>query len=98
MSNFPTEFFCGGLYYDESPNPHTVGGKCGLLSGIPKRKDNSSSILFEMGTNGTMPLYSCATANRAIIKTVSFRFNGSRALEGLNITDIKPKAYSDKSK
>jgi hypothetical protein len=45
----------------------------------------------------SVPMYSCASANRAIIKTVQFSFNTSKSLDGLNIDNIEPKKYSDNS-
>jgi hypothetical protein len=39
-------------------------------------------------------MYSCASANRAIIKTVRFSFNTSKSLDGLSIDNIEPKKYS----
>jgi hypothetical protein len=43
----------------------------------------------------SIPMYSCASANRAIIKTVRFSFNTSKSLDGLSIDNIEPKKYSD---
>lgn len=39
-------------------------------------------------------MFSCISAVKASIKTVSFRFNGSDSLTGLSVTGIAPKIYS----
>jgi hypothetical protein len=44
-------------------------------------------------------MYSCITVTKAVIKTVTFRFNGTDDLSGLTITDIHDKEYpSEESK
>lgn len=74
-----------------------MAGMCGNVLGVPVRKDNLSSILSEDGSQWSAPIYSCASANRAIIKSVRFAFNSSRTLEGLKVLDIKPKQYNSAS-
>lgn len=44
-----------------------------------------------------MPLYSCASANRATVKTVEFGFNSSNSLDGLSVVSVLPKTYKDAS-
>jgi hypothetical protein len=39
-------------------------------------------------------MYSCATAIRAVVKTVSFQYNGT-GFENLRITSVRPKEYKD---
>jgi hypothetical protein len=57
--------------------------------------------MFEVGTEWTTPMYSCASAIRVLVKTVSFSFNqttsGAQSLDGLSVVDIKPKDYPDPS-
>jgi hypothetical protein len=65
--------------------------------GVPRRNDDSDTILFQANTEWTTPLYSCASATRATIKTVNFGYNSSSTLEGLTIHDIRPKSYLDAS-
>jgi hypothetical protein len=44
-------------------------------------------------------MYSCISATKALIKTVSFRFNGSDDLSGLSVTGLGDKIYpNDASK
>ncbi|KAF2741897.1 hypothetical protein M011DRAFT_522494 [Sporormia fimetaria CBS 119925] len=52
-----------------------------------------NSMLFDPGTEWTIPLYSCASASKASIKTVSFRYNGTQGLQSLDVTNIQPKEY-----
>jgi hypothetical protein len=65
-----------------------------MLYGAARRKDGSASLFFDPGTEWRIPLYSCASASKASIKTVSFRYNGTDGLRSLDITDIKPKEYA----
>lgn len=41
-----------------------------------------------------MPIYSCITVSQALLRTVSFRFNGTNDLSGLTGVDIADKVYS----
>jgi len=69
-------------------------GRCGLLLGIPERKDDTSSTSRGRGSNWTTPLFACGSANRAVIKSVDFKFNSSLGLKGLTVRNIKPKEYA----
>jgi hypothetical protein len=66
-----------------------------MLYGTPRRRDGSVSLEFEPGTEWTTPLYSCASALRASIKTVTFAYNQTSGLKALSILDIQPKAYTN---
>ena len=66
-----------------------------MVYGAARRKDGSASVLFDPGTEWTVPLYSCASASKALIKTVQFRYNGTEGLRSLDILDIKPKSYAN---
>jgi hypothetical protein len=71
---------------------------CGLVYGVPQRLTTGDTLIFrDPGSKWSIPLYSCATGVRAILKTVSFRFNGTDNLAGLMVTEIAPKRYSDSS-
>jgi hypothetical protein len=65
-----------------------------MMYGAARRSDGSASLLFDPGTEWTVPLYSCASASKASIKTVSFQYNGTAGLQSLQIKDIKPKEYA----
>jgi hypothetical protein len=70
-------------------------GKCGLLYGTPRRRDGSASLLFEPGSEWTVPMYSCMSVVEASIKTVSFLLNGTDDLSALTVQSIEEKQYSD---
>ncbi|KKZ63673.1 hypothetical protein EMCG_01980 [[Emmonsia] crescens] len=81
----------GGLDYANITN---IGVVCGIAFGAARRGDGSRSLVFEPGTNWTVPLYSCASAARALIKTVDFRFNGTDGLKSLSVRGIREKTYA----
>jgi hypothetical protein len=62
---------------------------------VPQRQDPGSNLIFQPESLWSQPLYSCATAVRTSIKTVSFVFNGTYELENLKVASIQPKNYSD---
>jgi hypothetical protein len=63
------------------------------MYGAARRRDGSASLLFDPGTEWTIPLYSCASASKASIKTVLFRYNETAGLKSLDVADIQPKVY-----
>jgi hypothetical protein len=55
---------------------------------------------FDFGNandNYTQPVHTCASASKATIKTVTFLYNGTGNLEGLQILQIKDKEYPNSS-
>lgn len=48
----------------------------------------------DLGTRWSIPLYSCATAVKASIKTVDFKLNGA-SLSDLRVQAVKDKAFAD---
>ncbi|KAF3935173.1 hypothetical protein ABW20_dc0108136 [Dactylellina cionopaga] len=95
---FPTNFsdiglLCSGTGREDYANITNIAAECGLLYGAPRRQDDSASLLFDPGSFWTIPLYTCASVTKAIIKTVSLRFNGSDDLSGLIVTDLNDKVY-----
>ncbi|PGH10001.1 hypothetical protein GX51_00267 [Blastomyces parvus] len=81
----------GGLDYANITN---IGVVCGMAFGAPRLGDGSRSLIFEPGSSWTVPLYSCASGARAVIKTVDFRFNGTDGLNSLVIDSIRDKTYA----
>ena len=73
-----------------------IGVACGLMYGAAKPRDGSDSNSLNPGTNWTIPLYGCATANKALIKTVNFSYNGSAGLKDLRVEGILDKVYEQK--
>lgn len=78
-------------YYANITN---IAVSCGMMYGAARRRDGSASLLFDPGTEWTVPLYSCASASKASIKNVAFRYNGTAGLKSLEVIDIKPKEYA----
>lgn len=65
------------------------------MFGAPRRKGGGNSLAFEPGSNWTVPLYSCISSTKALVKSVTFQFNGSDALTGLHVTGIREKSYNN---
>lgn len=66
------------------------------MHGISQRQDSGPHLIFNSGGNWSQPLYSCASAVKATIKTVSFSWNGTDAvLQNLVISDIQDKIYQE---
>ncbi|PWI64238.1 hypothetical protein PCL_11358 [Purpureocillium lilacinum] len=79
-----------------SANISNVYIACGLMQGAPLRVDSGSPSIFDNGSKWSTSLHACAATVRATIKTVSFAFNATRnvrGLEGLTVTGIEPKVY-----
>ena len=88
---------CKGAGGSDLANITNMVASCGLLYGAPRRRDGSSSLLFDPGSSWTLPMFSCISTVKASIKTVSFRFNGTDTLSGLSVTNLTPKAYPDEA-
>ncbi|KAH0845116.1 hypothetical protein AYO21_01623 [Fonsecaea monophora] len=98
QSNFSSaELLCQGAGGQDIANITNFAAACGLLYGAPRRRGGSESVVFEPGSKWTIPLYSCISTSKAVIKTVSFRFNGSDDLSGLTITNITNKVYPNET-
>ncbi|KAL1992981.1 hypothetical protein VTN49DRAFT_3738 [Thermomyces lanuginosus] len=96
-SNFTSaSIACAGKWSGDNANLDNFVANCGMLYGAPIRTDNkSSSIVFEPGSNWSMPLYSCIMTAKATIKRVTFRFNGTDDLSAIKVTEINHKVYPD---
>lgn len=69
---------------------------CGFIYGAPQRQSPGNSLIFESGSQWSQPLYTCASALKATIKTVSLSYNGTDAsLENLAATNIQDKVYPE---
>ncbi|KAL2020098.1 hypothetical protein VTK56DRAFT_8902 [Thermocarpiscus australiensis] len=55
--------------------------------------DGGQGLIFLPGSEWAVPIYSCITANQALLRTVSFRFNSTDGLSGLAVVDITDKQY-----
>lgn len=84
----------GGVDYANITN---IGVACGLVTGAARRADGSFSLVARPREEWTMPLYSCASSARAVVKTVEFRYNGTNGLRSLFVEDIREKIYAKES-
>ncbi|KAH7394721.1 hypothetical protein BKA66DRAFT_509547 [Pyrenochaeta sp. MPI-SDFR-AT-0127] len=85
---------CRGQGGGDLANITHIVAKCGVLNGAARRQDNSDSILFDPGSAWTMPMYTCMSTAKAVIKTVSFRYNGTADdLSSLEVVSIVDKTY-----
>jgi hypothetical protein len=82
------------VYSAPNINSSIVG--CSLLYGVPQRTDGGSSLLAVPGSRWSTPIYSCATAVRASLRTVTFNYNGT-SLNALRIASAIPKTYAHTS-
>lgn len=84
---------CGGT---TSSSPSTINSAligCGLVYGAANRTDGVSPLRTDPNSPWSIPLYICASAVKASLKTVSFRYNGT-GLDALAITSLSPKNYT----
>ncbi|KAH6666926.1 hypothetical protein B0J14DRAFT_192364 [Halenospora varia] len=89
---------CSGAGNADFANITNILVSCGLIHGVPQRQDAGSSMVFDSGSKWSQPLYSCASAVKATVKTVSFTYNGTTdSLKNLNITHIQNKVYKDEA-
>ncbi|PHH91971.1 hypothetical protein CDD83_9534 [Cordyceps sp. RAO-2017] len=80
---------CRGMDESSEATPRSIFVQCGIMRSMP--------IEVDRGLRRTS-LYACASAVKAVIKTVSFIYNGTGPyLEGLKITDIQDKQYPDEA-
>ncbi|KAM6513478.1 hypothetical protein FALCPG4_015893 [Fusarium falciforme] len=94
------DFFRTGQGGGDYANISNIAVSCGLVIGMARLLDSPDtiSLSYPTGTNWTQPIYSCASAAKAVIKTVTFEYNGTRGLLGLNILNITDKDYGREEK
>ncbi|GIJ92598.1 hypothetical protein Asppvi_001876 [Aspergillus pseudoviridinutans] len=83
---------CGGT---TSSSPSTINSAligCGLVYGAANRTDGGSPLRTDPNSPWSIPLYICASAVKASLKTVSFKYNGT-GLDALSITSLSEKTY-----
>ena len=71
--------------------------RCGYLYGVPRplNEAQGQSWRYDLGSNWAQQLYTCASAIKASVKTVTFASNGTESLEALSVVDVNPKNYND---
>ena len=67
---------------------------CGYLYGMPQPALPGQSYSFDLGSRWKQPLYTCAGAIRASVKTVTFTSSGSSSLSELRVTRVADKVYA----
>ncbi|OKP13537.1 hypothetical protein PENSUB_728 [Penicillium subrubescens] len=87
---------CGGTSPGSPANIDSSIVGCAVLYGAATRIDGGSNLIIDPLSKWSAPIYSCASAVRAKVQTVSFRYNGT-GLGALKATSIKPKTYSNPS-
>ncbi|KAF2183641.1 hypothetical protein K469DRAFT_739721 [Zopfia rhizophila CBS 207.26] len=88
---------CAGANRYDIANSSNIYLACGLMRAVPRRIDPGPPFLFEGGSKWSTRIFSCASALRATIKSVSFLLNGTSGLESLYITELREKQYTDNS-
>ncbi|KAG0637151.1 hypothetical protein HOY80DRAFT_1085643 [Tuber brumale] len=87
---------CQGSEPTDMANITNVAVKCSTIFGIAKRADGGDPArVHEIGSNWTIPIYTCATAIKASVKVVTFTMNGTHKLENLRVAKVTPKNYSE---
>lgn len=67
-----------------------------MIYGAPRHQDGTPGVVFESGSNWTQPIYACASAVKATVKTVSFTYNGTAdSLKGLTVTNVQDRTYDN---
>jgi hypothetical protein len=97
LTNPNPGILCQGAAGQDYANITNLAAYCGLVLGVPTRKDGVQDLMYVPGSTWTTPMYSCISVIRANIKTVSFSFNNTDSLAGLSVLDIQPKQYASKS-
>ncbi|KAH8806053.1 hypothetical protein F5884DRAFT_710046 [Xylogone sp. PMI_703] len=86
---------CSGVGAPDIANISNIYVSCALIHGAPLRTDGGSPFRFEGGSKWTTPLYTCASALRATVKTVTFNLNGTSSLGNLYVKESVDKRYHD---
>ncbi|KAJ4539556.1 hypothetical protein HRR80_007249 [Exophiala dermatitidis] len=90
---------CSGAGAKDLANLTNIHVACGLVFGAARRLDGSKSLVLEPDTWWTQPVYSCASAMKASIKQVRFRYNATEltgdTLKALTVTNVTDKMYPD---
>ncbi|KAL5359230.1 hypothetical protein BJX96DRAFT_174174 [Aspergillus floccosus] len=88
---------CAGAGLADYANMTNIGAACGMVYGAARRTDGGASLVPEPDSQWTIPIYACASAAKAVIKTVDFHYNDSSTqggLAGLNVENLTDKVYS----
>ncbi|KAG0634519.1 hypothetical protein HOY80DRAFT_1098240 [Tuber brumale] len=87
---------CKGSDSFDMANITNLAVRCSTISGTAKRADGGDpGRMHDIGSNWTIPIYTCATAIKASVKVVTFTMNGTHRLENLHVGKVVPRNYSD---
>lgn len=80
---------------------NTIAAAGGLLMGEGSMIDSNGDIIedtksyrLDPGTNWTQPIFSCAAAVKASIKTVTFQLNGTAQVSNLVVRSVEDTSYN----
>lgn len=103
-ANFTTvPEWCEGFGYKlgGKANMTNIQVACGLLLGTAYPTRGERTLIPQPGTIWERPIYSCASATKAMIKTVRFRYNSTnnddQTIKGLKILKIADKMYNNRN-
>ncbi|KAK5247498.1 hypothetical protein LTR40_011868, partial [Exophiala xenobiotica] len=84
---------CTGAMTGDLANMTNLDVKCALMLGPSRRLDGTQSKVFSPGSWWTRQIYSCASASKASIKSVHFKYNATtnEGLGSLNVTRLTQK-------
>lgn len=87
---------CAGAGGKDIANISNLGVACGLIYGTPRPSEGDPNPFRSPRAREmySQPIYSCASAAKASIKEVTFRYNGTGGLSGLAVVNIVDKQYS----
>ncbi|KAH7400636.1 hypothetical protein DE146DRAFT_781147 [Phaeosphaeria sp. MPI-PUGE-AT-0046c] len=89
----------GNVNASAMANISNLAVECGLMYAPPRLSSGNLDIFSRgrAGQNLTQPIYSCASASKATIKTVTFSYNGTGGFEGLQVLSVIDKKYESTS-
>lgn len=96
LTTLSKDNICGGTSFSSTPNIDSSIVGCAVLYGAATRTDGGSNLIIDPLSKWSAPIYSCASAVRARVQTVAFKYNGT-GLGALTATSIKPKTYANSS-
>lgn len=97
--NFNTiNTLCQGAGQADYANSSNIQVQCGLFFSAAHRVDGKDSLVLEANTTWRQSAYTCATANKVSLKTVSFKYNATLGddLSSLSIINVTDKQYASK--
>jgi len=89
---------CSGVGNADIANITNILVNCGMITGVPQRTSPGSNLVYDRGSTWSQNIYTCASAVKANIKTVSFNYNGTDdSTLSLAVTSIQDKTYADEA-